>query len=97
MCFGEFQSFLPENSFGISIKKFETSLDIMVFDKRVICKIIFTVECFWIVVDDLLSKNKFNFKIVFDKIRFNFGPLRRRISLEHSNKKPEIKGPYVMV
>ena len=91
MCFDRFQSFLPENSFGISIKKFETSLDIMVFDERVICKIIFTVECFWIIVDDLLSKNKFNFRIVFDKIRFNFGPLRRRISLEHSNKEAKAR------
>ena len=58
----------------------------MVFDERVICKIIFTMECFWIIVDNLLSKNKSNFWILFDKIRFHFGPLRRRISLEHSNK-----------
>ena len=62
-------------------KKFETSLDIMVFDKRVICKIIFTAECFWVIVDDLLSENKFDFRInnfVFDnKITLHFGPLRR--------------------
>ena len=56
-------------------KNFDTSLYIMIFDKGVICKIIFAVKCFGIIMDDFLSKYQLDFRFYFYKIRLHVRPV----------------------
>ena len=78
-CHRHFQSVTEIDFLG---KNFDTSLYIMIFDKGVICKIIFAVKCFRIIMDDFLSKDEPKFRFDFSKIRLHVGPVWGWISFE---------------